>query len=273
MVIKSSFFNICLIILLTLSCQVRADEALTAVNFKGVYEFGFEGLMFGRAGFEIEQDAKHYNAAADIMSGGIAKLFIHHSSHTTTVATGSNYNYPSIVYESNYHTNKKQRYVKLTYKGGELAEEKIVPPENPERRPPVPQAQKKDAADLLTFILRMRLGLIDAMKQNKQTYNVKAYDGRRLMEIDFTVLGRKHLRGSDDKTAIAVAVRRKLLAGYTPSELADYDPKEPTLTIYFTDDAKLIPVRFEVPMMIGMLSANLVKECGAGESCLLGVTN
>lgn len=69
---------------------------------------------------------------------------------------------------------------------------------------------------------------------------------------------------------ITVDVRRKPLAGFTAKELADYDPHEPTLHMYFTDDARQIPIRVEATVFFGTLSATLAKECRTGESCLLG---
>ena len=58
----------------------------------------------------------------------------------------------------------------------------------------------------------------------------------------------------------------------TPTELAGFDPKEPTLYIYYTDNARLIPIRLEAGLAFGTISATLIKECGPQvESCLLGL--
>ena len=58
--------------------------------------------------------------------------------------------------------------------------------------------------------------------------------------------------------------------GFTDSELAEYNKNEPPLTVYFSDDDRLMPLRLETSFWLGMLSATLAKECRTGESCLLG---
>ena len=45
--------NICLVIILFYSAPLKAEEALTPVNFKGIYSFGMMGLEFG-AGWALK---------------------------------------------------------------------------------------------------------------------------------------------------------------------------------------------------------------------------
>ncbi len=56
----------------------------------------------------------------------------------------------------------------------------------------MPAALKKDAADPLSFILRMRQALYEARKKRiKSTFSINVYDGRRLTQADFTIKGKK----------------------------------------------------------------------------------
>ena len=52
---------------------------MAPVNFKGIYEFTFAGLPFGRMGVEIEQSPGHYAITSDVMTTGVIKLFVQHT--------------------------------------------------------------------------------------------------------------------------------------------------------------------------------------------------
>lgn len=164
MVMKSLLFNIFLLGILS-AYPALANRALTEINykdaidFKGIYQFAFSGLVFGKMGIEYEQTARHYDLTADVALTGLIKLFVTHTSHTTVDADGRN-----ITYETHYHTKKKPRYVKLVYNNGALTEEKALPPEDPKQRPTASAKLKNAAVDPLSFIVRMRRKLAEAFK-------------------------------------------------------------------------------------------------------------
>jgi hypothetical protein len=256
-------------IALTLAAMQPARAAPPdPLEFKGIYSFGFPGLTFGHMGVEIDQDANGYAITADIQSSGIVNVFVRHVSHSTAQASAKN-----IEYESNYQTRKKKRYVNLLWRDGALDEEKLVPPENRKTRPEVPPQLKNNAADPLSFILRMREALADALTAGRKNFSINVFDGRRLTKANFTLQNspRSINHGGKKLAVITVTVRRELLAGFTASELADHDSNEPTLYVYFSNDKRLIPVRLEANAWFGKLSATLTKECRTGESCLLGL--
>lgn len=259
--------------MLLLWSSATAAENITPISEKLYYEAGWSGINFGKIGIEIDEQADKANITCDITSSGIMALFIKHSSHTTLIATGSNFTYPNRTYESHYHTRKKARAVKLIYKDGKIVKEDIQPPENREKRPAVPESDINSAYDLMTFLLQMRSEITDAQKTGKTTFTLNAYDGRRLTQADFNIVGENTIKIAGKKQkALAVTARRKFLAGYTKGELDDYDPNEPSLTVYFSNDEKLIPLRMEVPFFMQKISADLVKRCEKDESCLLGIS-
>ncbi len=254
-----------------LAYPALATETLTPINEKLYYEASWSGINFGKIGIEIDEQADRASVTCDIASSGIMALFIKHSSHTTLTASGKDFSYPEHVYESYYHTRKKARHVKLTYKGGKISEEIVEPPDNRDKRPAVPDEDKNKAYDLMTFLLQMRTEILNAKKEGKTSFTINAYDGRRLTQADFNIIGENSLKiAGEQQPVLAVTARRKFLAGYTQSELDDYDPKEPSMTVYFSNDDKLIPLRMEVPFMMQKIKADLIKKCGNGESCLLG---
>ncbi len=271
MSMKRLFFNT--LLLTALAAAPALAEQQIPIDFKGVYEFGLGGIPLGRMGLEANQNAGHYSGTCDLMSTGLLKLFVEHKSHTTVYASGKDFSYSDIEYETHYSTRKKAKYVKLTYKNGKLAGEELIPPENYDKRPRVPMEQKEHASDPLSFLVNMRMALIAALKDNRREFTFTVFDGRRLTEANFEIKETpRMIRRNDKKIAVvSVSLTRKLLAGYTKSELAKQDLHEPPLYIYFSRDERLIPLAMETTAWFGTLTAHLVKECRTGESCLLGI--
>jgi hypothetical protein len=248
-----------------------ADAAALPLQLKGLYELSYAGMRVGNMGIEIDQTPEHYAITSDIATSGLAKMFVKHNSHTTVGGSGHDFIYPHIEYETHYQTRNKKKYVKMIYKDGAV-EETLIPPDNRKTRPAVAPELKKDSSDPLSLILRIRQGLFEARASKKDAFIIKAYDGRRLTQVAFTIAGTRTITYKNKPlSVIAVDSRRTLLGGFTASELADYSPKEPTLHSYFTDDERLLPIRLETSLWIGTLSATLAKECRTGESCLLGL--
>ena len=275
MVTKRSFFNI---LFLFLSYPASAADTLTAINpdpiqFKGIYNFELSGVPLGKLGIEVQQTKRDYTIVSDVVTSGLVKLFVKHSSHTMVDATGSqDFAYTEATYESHYQTRNKKKYVKMLTKDGITGDETLVPPDNPLTRPKVTADLKKDVVDPLSLTLRMRSELWKAQQNHTPQFTIRMYDGRRLSEIHFVVGEKKTLRYNDGKVpVIMVSVSRKMIAGFTKTELEDFDPKEPELRLYFTDDARLLPLRAEFTLMFGTASATLAKECLANESCLFGL--
>jgi hypothetical protein len=265
MVMHHIIFNILFLILF--SSPAMAEEGPPPLDFKGIYDFQFSGVPLARMGIEAEESAYGYSITSDITLEGIAKLFTSHSSHTTVEQTNGDR-----AYDSKYRTKKKKKAVRMVYKNGKMIEHKVEPPENPANRPAVHAALKNAAHDPLTLNLALRRSIWQALKSGKNDFSLTVFDGRRLTQIDASVAGRKKiLIGEKEKPTIKLAVRRKLLEGYTKSELADYDPKEPTLWMYYSDDERLVPLKVEVGFLFGKITGTLSKECRTGESCLLGI--
>ncbi len=256
---------------LVLFAPVHAAEPARDLDFKGLYKCTMSGINFAKIGVHAEQDAHAYAMTADIMSTGIVNMFTKHSSHTTVDASGSNYTYSHINYETDYKTKNKKRYVNLIFADGKFKEEKLEPPENPAKRPPVPLEQKQQAQDPLSALLQARQELFHALQSGAREFTIDVYDGRRLTKVDFTVVGDKVLKLSGAKVPVVeVTARRTFLAGFTRSEIADKDANEPALHIYFSNDEKLFPVRLQVQLFFGLMTADLIKACSGSESCLLG---
>lgn len=267
---KFPFFNI--LIGLILASSATAAQPVTSIHFKGMYECSFSGIPFARVGVEAEQTARHYSGTGDIQFFGIVNIFTKHSSHTTVDASGNDFTYNNIAYETRYRTNKKRRYVNIIHKNGQFATEKLDPPESYTTRQKVPDAQKKNALDPFSTIFAMRQKAIAALKQTPPApFNLSVYDGRRLTQVDFEYLGRKTIRTENGKAVThRFSARRKPINGFTEKEQKSHNPKEAPLIIYFSDDALFWPMKFETSTSFGTLAIKLLKQCRTGESCLLG---
>lgn len=273
--IQRIIFNIILSSCLWLVFPAHAEEIgpLTPLHLNAIYTFQFGGLNFGKIGIESEQSDDHYAIAADVASGGILKLLTRHSSHTVVDGTGKSFHYNHIIYDTRYRTKDKRRSVYLEYKNGKIVKENIQPPENPEKRPPVKADLKNSSIDLLTFNMALRQRFWEALKKGDSAFSMNIYDGRRLTKVDASVLGKQTTTFGDEQKfpVYALKVRRTPVAGFTESELKKVSKNEPSVTIHYSADGRLIPIKIEVPFLFDKLTATLAKECRTGESCLLGI--
>jgi hypothetical protein len=269
---RRGFINTLLLLLLLANPAIGA-ETLTPITEKLYYEASFAGLNFGKIGIEIDEQKDKASITCDIVSSGVLAWFIKHSSHTSMIATGENFTYPNKIYESHYRTRQKKRSVKLLYKDGKIIEKNIQPPENADKRPAIPDEDINSAYDLMSFLLQMRTEIINGQQNGKKDFIINAYDGRRLTQASFTISGEKIIKIAGKKhRTIAVIAKRKQLAGFSKGEIKDFNHNEPNMTIYFSNDKKLLPLRMEVPFFMQKITADLVKTCSKEESCLLGIS-
>lgn len=239
----------------------ESAEQLVPLNEKLSYEASFLGLGIGKAGIEINQKPEAATVICDIATSGIVGLFVKHSSHTELTASGADFVYPQKNYASDYQTRGKKRSVKLVYSDGKITQEIIAPPESSDKRPKVPDIDKNAAYDLMSFLLQIRKELFVAKATGKTHFSIDAYDGRRLTNADFNITGTKTIKISGKKYVTTVVVaRRTFKAGYSKSEMESYDPNEPSMTLYFSTDEKLIPLRFEIPFFTQTVTTNLVNQ-------------
>ena len=270
-------FNISLGLMLMWATAAHATEQamtpLTPFTFKAIYTFQYGGIYFGKIGVESEQSDDHYSITADVASGGILKIITQHSSHTTVDGTGAHFRYDHIIYDTHYKTKNKRKAVYLEYQNKKVIKETLVPPDDRNKRPAVPDVLKNASFDLLTFNMELRRQFWKALRKKQTGFSLTAYDGRRLHKIDVTIIGKRTTLFADDQKfpVYSMTLRRTPIAGFTTSELAKLGKKEPAVTIDYSADNRFIPIKVEVPFLFGSLSATLAKECRTGESCLLGI--
>ncbi len=234
---------------------------MPAIDFKGRYMFSVAGIPFGTMDIAFTQDASQYNASSEIHTTGITRIFVQHDSTTAASGKGKNFLYTDVHYESDYQTRKKKKYVKIIRAHGVISEEVILPPDNRAVRPAVADALKNKSFDPLSYGLAIRSELTRALADKRTEFTLNYYDGRRLTEGTFVIVGQKIIKMGDKKTStIFVTATRKTLAGFTQNELDDIKPNEAPLVMYFSDDDRHLPLRLEYPLIFGTASATLMGQ-------------
>lgn len=270
--LKYSFLSILLLTTPAFADGAMKEHPAALGSFKGHYAFSLGKIPIGKLGIELEQSPTHYSIVSDIVTTGLVNMIVKHSSHTTVSGSGREFAYPETEYEAHYQTRKKKKYVKFLTHRAQAGQEMLVPPDNAVTRTPVDAELKKDVVDPLSLTLRMREATWGAVRAGKGNFSLHLYDGRRLSELDFVVEEKKQISYLGKQVPVVpVTLTRKMLAGYTKSELDAADPNEPPVRLYFSDDSRFMLVRAEVSLWMGTLSATLSQECAAAESCLFGV--
>lgn len=256
--------NIPLMLFFLLAYPAWAGDPLIPLQFKGTYALSFAGILFGKMNIEVEQEPGYFRMSSDVASTGIVAVFASHSSKTTVTGKGKNFSYTTRSYQTKSQTRKKKRDIALEYRGGKYVMEKVVPPDNRETRKEVPGKLKNDAYDPLSVIVEIRKRIIELRRTGKDVgsidFPIKLYDGRRLTQADVSVHETQQVSvGAASVPVLHVSVKRKPVAGFTDKELKQYDPNEPPLNLYFSEDETFLPIALSIPFTFGAVTATLVK--------------
>ncbi len=258
---------------LILSLLPAALAAQEPFNHIARYEFDWNDLPLGRVAIESKETPESYSMHTLIKSRGMVSLFAKHSSDSSVTGKRNAERYFPTLYETNYQTRKKPKHIKITSDGeGHILQEVDEPADSD--RPKIPEVEKAKAADLLTCIYLIRQGLANAqlvgarvpLKNGKPFYDIDMYDGKRISHLSFEVVGKENHRVNWKKRAsIHIRASRSPGPGYTPKELGRLKD-EPSMDIYFSDDAKLVPLAMEVHYL-GTIRGQLVQECKTLQEC------
>ncbi len=164
----------------------------------------------------------------------------------------------------------KQRTVSLRYNTqGKLIEQTMTPAERPGKRPPVPQALKNGSMDALAAAFSVREVLKSYVATgNPGKVDLPVYDGRRRYTIPVTIHGRQDLSiGKTTYKVIHISFNRRYEAGASQKELKQLK-EEPMVHVYFSDDAKLLPIKAEAKAEFGSAVILFNRSCESFEACL-----
>jgi Protein of unknown function (DUF3108) len=137
-------------------------------------------------------------------------------------------------------------------------------PDDTSRKPPLKEAFRRDAVDPLTALERIREALAAALHTGHASFTVPVYDGARR----FDVLGRV-LQRPGGAGPLHVALILRPIAGFKGESSDDGDPDDAARPARLTvsDDARLLPLRVEVPIWYLPLVVRLDRICPASAAC------
>ena len=225
------------------------------------YTVSWNGITLGRIRLHGTEDATSYKLSVDTKTKGIAAMFS--SEKRIATAEGKRHSdgsYRTVKYESMPMDSDEGRRTTLIYdENGKLGSMTRMPAEDPNWRPEVSKKEVNQAVDSTTAGLVLRRELYSELQKGKGDVSTKAYDGARLATMRMQALkqeARVQIMGNY-VPAINTLVTRQPINGYTPKEMKKFNAGDPEIHLYFSADAKFIPLLATVDTSFGKLSATL----------------
>lgn len=246
-------------------------DPLQPFNMTAFYKVSWGGLDVGKLVIHAEEDKDSYRLESVVASTGLARVFTKHESINRVHGTKRGGQYLPRKFETNFKLRGKTRHIILTYNHeGELIEEYNVPAENRNKRPEVPLELKRNVMDVLTTLFHQRGEIYKTLKNDRPGFTMRAYDGRRLADINVAVKGRKRVewRG-ETRDVIAFSITRTPIAGHKDSELEEFKTKrDPNIEFYLSDDGALTPLKIIIETEAGTFYANYDHACQTFSACI-----
>lgn len=233
---------------------------LSPFKLNGSYQFTWNSIPFGKISFDGYQSNPGYEATASLKVTGLARLFSSHKSTSSVKGEGLDFPKAQRLFELDGEKRGKPDDVRLTYaQGGTLETIYMDDTHDLSYRPEVPEALRNGISDPLTFVFESRKRLHEAVETGQTTVVVRAFDGKRLAEATYTILGDYMVKWQGKEVpAIKVGMIRKPIEGYTEKELKKIKSRESgTAYLYFTPDSAFIPLIATYEFGLGTLKAEL----------------
>lgn len=263
-----------LFIALTLASSVaRAQQPLPELqpfNHIGYYEVSWGGITVGGLAIATYEDAERYSMEAHVKSNGLAWVITKHKSATTAEGIKRDGKYLPQRFETHFHHRNKNRHIILNYdENGKLKDEFVNPADPPWKRKPVPMELKESALDPLSIFFVQRKRVYEALEDGGEQFTLQMFDGRRLTDMHYFVHGRQRVGWNmQDVPVIRFNLSRTPVAGYKDSELEELrDKKDPSVSLFLSDDGRLIPLKLEIDGNAGTFYANFKQRCDTIEQC------
>jgi len=246
--------------LLVAAPAVAQVPELTPLNYALRYDVAWSNIPIGRIRMTIKEDTFRYEISLDIKTRGIVRMF--DSTVSTITATG-HFKPEGMARANRYQSvstdDDSSKVTTVTYaEDGTIEHRERKPADDPNNRPPVPLHQANEAQDPLTAMYALRHTMRKHMVRNERTTTARTYDGARLADFTFKVISPatmeimgEHIR------AINTVLKREPIAGYKQKELKKFKEGDPTIHVYFSADSKLLPVKADIKLRFGTISATL----------------
>jgi hypothetical protein len=229
--------------LLPILALVLAAGVAEAVPVEGRYTASWAGLPAGEIHLRIDDDGTRYRSMMQIRTEGLPRFFTRFNSVAVSegelVRDGS---VRPVQYEAVYDLRKrkdKRASLRFVSRNGALVAERG--PEDTSKKPPPPEAHRRNVVDPLSALVAVRQQLTNGTVRAGERFAVPVFDGSRRFDAVGTV---RRLPG-----ILRVDLMLMPVAGFKdekPDEDEDPEDSPRPVTIDFSDDQLLKPLRLEV---------------------------
>lgn len=253
--------------------------ALTIINFAPLsyaappaghtvrhYEVMWNGLHIGDLIADIKEVNGIYHFNTLMRSRDIIKLLApYRNTASGVIAKDAAKELRPVSFRNTVKLRRKSRDITMQFDAqGVLKTTTVVPPDMPNRRPPVNSVLLQGSIDPLTATLLVG----EYVKKGRTQFITNVYDGRKLFAVNYQVRGKTTtmLNGKSVPT-IHISFSRKAIAGFTEKELKNMPKENPVFDVYLADDGTMLPVKAIGKASIGSASATFKRSCATVEEC------
>lgn len=233
---------------------------LKPMNYTLKYDVTFNGLPIGRIRIVASEDDYKYSASVDTKTRGLLRMFDSTKSLITAAGRKDEGTFIQKDFSSRSTDDDSTKLTTIRYgMKGEVIKSERKPPDDPANRPPVPLEQASEGMNPLTALLVTRYRLRDYIAANERKVTIRTYDGARLADLTFTAHSRTSFEIMDKRVnVINTELTRKPIAGYKAKELKKFEEGDPIIHVFFSADERFLPVKADINLRFGTISAQLV---------------
>jgi Protein of unknown function (DUF3108) len=251
-----------------LLAAVGSPGNVRAQPLVAVYDAFWAGLPAARIRLELADGDERYRDAIAISSDGLPRLV----TRFRGIATAEGRLGPAapaepMRYDAVYDLRKRRdSHISMRFvpRGGATVAERG--PDDTSHKPPLEEAYRRDAVDPLSALERIREALRAALHGGGNSFTVPVYDGARRFDVRGRVLPKS---GGDHTLQVVLTLRP--IAGFKGESSDGGDPADAprSARLVVRDDARLLPLSFEVPVYYLPLVVRLDHLCPVPLSCVL----
>lgn len=233
-------------------------------RFSRLYKIYWSGLHVGNAYTEIIPTQEGYGMRLHMRSRGVAKLLTDWKGNSAaSMYERDDKSFVPKRFLTAYENRKKPKRIELLFnKAGSVQKESVEPPDNRDKRPAVPAANKNGVYDPVSLIFAARHEVRKAIEAGKNTFTMKMYDGRRRTDLPFTILG------MTEEGLIHISFTEIPVAGYTDREMKGVKDGERQISLYLSRH-DLFPVFVKGTSPLGSATIRYSKDCDSVAACML----
>jgi Protein of unknown function (DUF3108) len=234
-----------------------------------VYDAIWAGVPAARIRLELGGDGTRYQDAIVIRTDGLLHLVTRfRASATAAGSVGPTLSVEPLHYDAVYDLRKRRNSrvsMRFVVRGGGVIAERG--PGDTSRKPPLEEGYRHDAVDPLSALERIRETLRASLQRGGNSFSIPVYDGARRFDLRGRVLP---ISGGDGHS-LQVVLTFLPIAGFKGESSDDGDPDDAPrpARLVVSDDARLLPISFEVQVFNFPLVVRLDHLCEVNLACAL----